>query len=123
MWHVEYDPNRSILELRLSDQVSMDGLRDAATAHAAALESTGNSAFRMLLDLRGLFPLDADAVAMVGAMKRIASELQGFRGLVVLTDSATVSMQQHHTRLRSGTNPKIEHITMDPNEAKTLLGI
>jgi hypothetical protein len=123
MWYVEYDPERSILEVRLSDHVGLDGLREAAAAHAAALEATGSSEFRVLLDLRGLFPMAAESVAMLGTMNRIAGEQQGFRGLVVLADSATVAMQQHHTRIRAGSHPKVEHITMDAAEARSLLGV
>jgi hypothetical protein len=32
-------------------------------------------------------------------------------------------MQQHHTRIRAGSHPKVEHITMDAAEARSLLGV
>ena len=44
-------------------------------------------------------------------------EHEGFAGMVVLADSPTVAMQQHHTRVRSGTNPEIELVTLDEAQA------
>lgn len=121
MWRIEVDPDEERLSLRLTDHVSASQMRELANAHVEALEHTGSAPFKVFLDLRGLFPLEADAVAILGAMKRMAAEVPGFRGLAILADSPTVAMQQRRTRVGAGTNPDRELITLHPDQAKRFL--
>ncbi|MEM9068237.1 MAG: hypothetical protein AAGE52_07010 [Myxococcota bacterium] len=121
MWRVEYDPDRRLLTLRLRDLVNPGDIRELASAQAEALSCTAGTPFRVLVDLRRLFPLEQEAVDLFAELKRVVHEQQGFRGLVVLTDSATVAMQQHHTRVRQGTDPERELITTQNREAEAFL--
>ncbi len=121
MWRVEFEPDDRRLSIRLTDHVSATQLRDLAGAHAEALEATGGEPFKVFLDLRGLFPLEGDAVAMLGALKRVAAELPGCRGFAVLADSPTIAMQQRRTRVGPTTDPDRELITLDPEQAKRFL--
>ena len=121
MWRIEFDPEQKRLSIRLTDHVSASQMRDLASAHAEALENAGDQPFKVFVDLRGLFPLESDAVAIMGAMKRIASEVSGCRGFAILADSPTVAMQQRRTRVDPATHPDRELITLDPDQAKRFL--
>lgn len=118
MWHVTYDPDRHLLLLRVHDHVSPTQVRELARAHAEALEATAGEPFRVLVDLRGLFPMEAEAVALFADMKRVAASMDGFQGCAVLTDSPTIAMQQHRTRLEGDTS---EIITLDEAEVRRFL--
>lgn len=121
MWRIELDPELHRLSIRLTDHVSAAQMRDLAGAHAEALEHAGSESFKVFIDVRGLFPLEADAVAILGAMKRIAADATGFRGFAILADSPTVAMQQRRTRVDPITSPDRELITLDPDQAKRFL--
>ena len=102
MWRIEFDPRSAVLSVRLVERVSPSQLRKLAAAHAEALEATAGQPFKVLLDLRGLFPFETDAVGLFAEIKSVAASLDGFRGIAVLADSATVAMQQHRTRVTAG---------------------
>jgi hypothetical protein len=116
MWRIEYDPTQQILTLRLASEVREGDMRALSRSHALALEATGGQAFRVFADLRGLYPLDADAAAVFTEMKRVAGRLSGYVGRVVLVDSATVAMQQHNARAETN-DGRPELITLDAEEA------
>ncbi len=118
MWRVAYDPGSELLSMQLRGHVGPSEMRELARAHAEALEATGGQPFGVLLDLRGLTPLEDEAVDVLFEMKRIAAALPGFRAMVVLVDSATVGMQQRRTRIEG---PTREVLTMDAAEATRLL--
>ena len=121
MWRIDFDPKTKVVSIRLTDYVGLVQVRDLARAHAEALEHTGGEEFRVYADLRGLFPLDAESVAIFGDMKRVAASLPGFRGNVVLVDSPTIAMQQRRTTVESqpsGARALPELITTDEAEAK-----
>jgi hypothetical protein len=122
VWHVEFDPDTRRLSLRLTAHVSAVQMRQLAEAHARALEHTAGEPFKVFIDLRGLFPLEADAVSVLGAMKRVAAQARGCAGFAILADSATIAMQQQRTRVRAGTDPSHELITMEPADAEAFLG-
>ncbi|MCS6796928.1 MAG: hypothetical protein NZ898_00075 [Myxococcota bacterium] len=121
MWQVLFEPERGLLTVRLSGHVALQDVRDLAEAHARALEATGAAPFRVLVDARGLVPLEPEAVLWLGAMKRVAAEQPGFRGVAVLADSATVLMQQHRVRLSRASPGSdgggLELVTLDEAEA------
>ena len=120
MWRIEFDPKVRVVSIRLTDYVGLMQVRDLATAHAEALEHTGGDEFKVYCDLRGLFPLDAESVAIFGDMKRIAASLPGWRGAIILVDSATIAMQQRRTTPTTATGEATtaELITSDEAEAK-----
>jgi hypothetical protein len=118
MWKVRFEPDRALVVIRLLDHVGAADMRDVAEAHARALEATAQTPFRVLVDLRGLVPLESDAAAVLAHIKRLASTLPGYRGCAVLADSATIAMQQHRTR---GTPTPLERITMDEDEVRRFL--
>lgn len=117
MWRVAYEPSQRLLILELKDQVGVGEMRALARAHARALEATGGEDFRVLVDLRGLYPLDSQAAELLSDMKRVAAHLAGYRGRAVLVDSATVAMQQRNTTLEEG-GDDAEIITMDEADAR-----
>lgn len=121
MWRIEFDPTEHRLSIRLTDHVSPSQMRDLAEAHAEALEATGGEPFKVFVDLRGLFPLESEAVSTLGALKRIAADLPTCGGLAVLADSPTVAMQQRRTRVDEGTYPDREIITLDPDQVRRFL--
>ena len=116
MWHVEFDPAQHLLTLSMREQVFGLDMRDLARAHARALEATGGSPFKVLLDLRGLHPLDPDAAEMLGDMKRVAARVDGYQGRAVLVDSPTIAMQQRNTTIEDGGRVE-ELITVDEDRA------
>lgn len=116
MWRIEYDPGQRLLTIRLTQEVREVEMRALARSHAQALEATGGQPFRVLVDLRGLHPLDLDAAAIFGDMKRVAGKLDGYKGRAVLVDSATIAMQQRNTTLEDGGDPT-ELITLESEEA------
>jgi hypothetical protein len=116
MWRIDYDPGQRLLTLRLAQEVREVEMRALARSHAQALEATGGQVFRVLVDLRGLHPLDVEAAAIFGDMKRVAAKLEGYRGRAVLVDSATIAMQQRNTTLEDGGDPS-ELITLESDEA------
>jgi hypothetical protein len=121
MWRIEFDPKSRVVSIRVTDYVGVVQVRDLARAHAEALEHTGGEEFRVYADLRGLFPLDAESVAIFGDMKRVAASVPGFRGAVILVDSPTIAMQQRRTTIESqpsGARATAELITNDEAEAK-----
>lgn len=118
MWKVRFDPDRAVVTLRLLEHVGTQQMREVSEAHARALEATAQAPFRLLVDLRGLVPLEDDAAAALSHMKRLAASQAGYRGCVVLTDSPTIAMQQHRTR---GTPTPSEVITMEADEARRFL--
>ncbi len=118
---MDYDPTSRLLTLRLLQLVNPSDVRALMKANADALAATGGDAFRVLVDLRRLFPLDQDAVDLFAEVKRACLDHVGFHGLAVLADSPTVAMQQHHTRVRQGTDPSKELITRDESEARAFL--
>lgn len=128
MWRVSHDPEAHLVTVRLADHVTITDMHAIAEAHARALAATGGVPFKVLIDARGLFPLEAEAVVLLAAMKRVAAELAGYRALVVLVDGATVAMQQHRTRVvtikgstTSRTDATDEVVTTDELEAKRLV--
>jgi len=121
VWHLVYDPAERLLTLSMREQVFGRDMRDLAKAHARALEATAGTPFRMLLDLRGLHPLDPEASEMLGDMKRVAVRLDGYRGRAVLVDSPTIAMQQRNTTIEDGGDDR-ELITPDPMKASEFLG-
>ena len=120
MWHIEYDPDRRLLTLSMREQVFGRDMRDLSRAHARALEATAGATFRVLLDLRGLHPLDSEAADMLGDMKRVAAQLEGYLGRAVLVDSPTVAMQQRNSTIEDGGDAR-ELITLDATKAREFL--
>lgn len=118
MWLVEFVPASGCLSVRVRDHVTPPEIRRLAEAQAAALEATGGEVFKLFVDLRGLVPLEADAVTLLAEVKKVALEVEGCRGVVVLADSATVAMQQMRTR----STPN-ELVTLDQGEATRALAI
>lgn len=116
MWRVAYDPDERLLTLRLTAHVGVGQMRALARAHAEALEATGGEPFRVLTDLRGLYPLDGPAADVLSDMKRVAAQLDGYRGRAVLVDSPTVAMQQRNTTYEEG-GDDAELVTMNEREA------
>jgi hypothetical protein len=117
MWRVEYDPGQRVLTMRLSHEIREIEMRAAASAHAQALEASGGQSFAVLVDLRGLHPLDVNAAAVLTDMKRVALAVEGYRGRAVLVDSPTVAMQQRNATLEEG-GDSAELITLDADEAQ-----
>src|SRR5688572_18383580 len=103
MWCIEYDPETRVLAMRLTRQVTATHLRAIMRANAQALAATGGDEFRVLVDLRGLAPLDRESAELFSDIKRSAQALPGFVERVVLCDSATVAMQQRRTSIEDGT--------------------
>jgi hypothetical protein len=122
MWCIEYDPDIRVLTLRLTRQVTTVNLRAIMRANAQALAATHGDEFRVLVDLRGLAPLDRESAELFSDVKRAAQALPGFKERVVLCDSATVAMQQRRTSLEDGT-AEIELITFDDGDARRMLGL
>ncbi|MFW6051396.1 MAG: hypothetical protein ACODAU_09490 [Myxococcota bacterium] len=118
MWKISFEPDRHLLTLRLRGHVGPIQMREIAAAQAQALEATGGTSFRVLIDLRGLHPMEAEAVALFADMKRVAAAVPGYEGCAVLADSPTVAMQQHRARLEADTG---ELITMDEGEVRRFL--
>lgn len=117
MWRVEYDPIERVMTLLLAKEVRGVEMRGLARAHAQALEATGGQSFRVLADLRGMHPLDAEASAIFSDMKRVAASLPTYRGRAVLVDSPTIAMQQRNATLADGGDP-LELITVDAEQAR-----
>lgn len=120
MWRVEFDPDCQLLRIRLTREVDLSEMRLLARAHARALEATGGEPFRVLVDLRGLRPLDTQAAELLRDMKRVAVRLEGYRGRAVVVDSPTVAMQQHNATLEEGGDER-EFITMEETQAQSFL--
>ncbi|MBX3275991.1 MAG: hypothetical protein KF729_37410 [Sandaracinaceae bacterium] len=120
MWRVEYDPTEQRLALAMRETVFGRDMRDLARAHARALEATGGQPFKVLVDLRGLHPLDAEAARLFDDMKRVASRVPGYRGRAVLVDSPTIAIQQRNATLEGGGDPS-ELITLDETAARAFL--
>ena len=122
MWKIEFDPRTKLLTLRLREHVGGVEMRALGVAHAEALEATGGDSFAMLADLRGMHPLDAEAVGLFWDIKRVAASVAGFRGCAVIVDSATMFMQQRRTSLADlpGVSAR-ELVTMDEAEARRFI--
>lgn len=121
MWRVAYDPDRGLLTIGMHELVNPKDLRELGAAQAEALSCTAGEPFRAFFDLRQLFPLEEEAVQLMVTLKRAVAGHRGFRGLVVLADSATVAMQQHHTRVRQGTRHDDELVTTEAAAAQRFL--
>lgn len=118
MWRIEFDPAARLVSMRLRDHVSTAEIVSMSVAHASALESTGGQPFKVLMDLRGLFPLEAEAVTLIGVLKRVTSDAPGFERLIVLADSPTVALQQRRVRVTQSESAGRELVTLDPEEAR-----
>jgi hypothetical protein len=88
-------------------------MRGLVRVHAQALAATGGDAFRVLLDLRGLSPLEPDAAAMLAQASRAAAALPGFQERVVLASSLTMLAQQR----RAGDVRPSDLLTTDEEDA------
>ena len=121
MWRVAYEPDRRLLTISLHEVINPKDVRDVGGAQAEALACTAGSEFLALLDLRQLFPLEEETALLLATLKEAIAEHPGFRGMLILTDSPTVAMQQHHTRVRSGAARREELITMDVAEVQRFL--
>lgn len=120
MWRIEYEPHEHQLEIYLREQVFGRDMRDLARAHARALEATGRTPFRVLVDLRGLHPLDSESSRIFADMKRVAASLPHYRGRAVIVDSPTVAMQQRNLTMEDGGDER-ELITRDARAAEEFL--
>ena len=120
MWRIEYDPGQNLLTVWLREMVQGPELHGLSTAHAEALEATAGERFRVLLDLRGLYPLDTEAAALLADMKRVAVTQQGYLGRAVLVDSPTVAMQQRNATYEDG-GDRSELITLEPEAAQRFI--
>lgn len=121
MWRIDFDPDQQLLSIWLKGTVSPLQMREVAEANAKALECTGGGPFKLFLDLRELFPLESEAVTLLGDIKKIAVGVPGCGGLAIVADSPTVAMQQQRTRIREGSVSEHELITLDFDEAKRFL--
>jgi hypothetical protein len=117
MWRVEYDPEQRLLCVQLARQVVPREMREVARVHALALEATGGAPYWVLLDLRGLYPLDGQAAEILADVKRVGASLAGYRGRAVLVDSATIAMQQRNQTMEDGGDAS-ELLTWGPEEAR-----
>ena len=119
MWRVEHDPELSLLELRACGLVSSRDVEAIARAWARGLAATAGGSTVVLFDLRGLEPLEGEAVERLRDRVKVPT-LQGgtVERLVIMVDSATVALQQRHAFIDEGR----EHLTQDPAEAQRLLG-
>lgn len=117
MWKITYEPTTRALTLRLRDHVGALEARQLADAQAEALAATADTAFKVLLDLRWTQALDNTAVQTLSDLKLAAAAHAGFRGLVVLVDSATIAMQQKRTSIVEAHPSAFEMVTLDPDEA------
>ncbi len=115
MWRVEFDPTHRELTVRIADHATQAALTQLGIAQAEALEATGNATFRVLYDVRHLFPLEPDEATMFQDIKRAATELPSCAGVVVLSNSPTIAMQQYRTRVAA------ELVTMDLDEVAAFL--
>ena len=121
MWRIAYEPETRVLSVQLRGDADATQCHALARAHVRALEATGGQVFKVFLDLRGLRPLEGEAISIVADMKRVAAALPGCDGVAVLADSPTVAMQQHRTRIHDGTDPGHELVTLDEVEAQRFL--
>lgn len=120
MWRIEYDPGQRLLTIWMREMVHGAELRDLSRAHARALEATAREPFSILMDLRGLYPLDPEAATMLADMKRVAAHLDGYRGRAVLVDSPTIAMQQRNATYEDG-GDTTELITLEPEDAQRFI--
>ena len=98
MWRVEHDPETALLEIRARGFVSARDVVQLANAWARAIATAARAECQVLLDLRGLEPMEREAViAFRTGVKRAALEIPGVDCIVILVDGATVAMQQHHS--------------------------
>ena len=116
VWRIEFQPKEARLTIQLARQVAPPEMRDLAEAHAEALEATGGAPFSVLVDLRGLYPLDGQSAQLLDDMRRVACSLAGYRARAVLVDSATIAMQQRNATIEDGGDP-LEVITWEGDEA------
>lgn len=122
MWSIELDPATRVLSLRLVHQVTATQMRALSRAHSQALGAALAETFRVFADLRGLAPLDSEALAVFAEVRRTASTHAGYRGRAVLTDGATVAMQQRRIALEDAASiAASELITGELAEARTFL--
>lgn len=117
MWRIEYEPDESLLTLVLTRHVTPPEMKELGRAHARALESTGGRPFGVLVDLRGLYPLDGQSAELLSDMRRVAASLEGYRGRAVVVDSATIAMQQRNATMEDG-GDELEVITWQLDEAR-----
>lgn len=121
MWRIDFDPLERRLSMRLADEVSLGSMRELARAHAEALEATGGIEFSVMIDLRGMIPLDDDSVSLFADVKRVAASMPRFRTMAILVDSPTVAMQQQRTQIPRGPQGARDVITFDQVEAERFL--
>jgi hypothetical protein len=121
MWKIHFSPSERRLSIHLVAEVGAEQLHELAIAHARALESTAGQPFKVFIDVRGLFPMEPEAVTVLAEIKRVAASVEGCSGMVILADSPTVAMQQHRTRQKTRGGREAELITLDPNEATRFL--
>lgn len=118
MWRIEHDPDRSLLELRAHGVLGLSAIDALAESWAKALAATAAHPTVALFDLRGLEPLEGDAVDRLRLkVKRPALALDHLERLVIVVDSAINNLQQRHALL----DPDREFITRDPEDARALL--
>lgn len=118
MWRIEHDPDRSLLELRAHGVLGLSAIDRAAEAWAKALAATAAAPTVVLFDLRGLEPLEGEAVDRLRArVKEPALALDHVERLVIVVDSAINTLQQRHAMV----DPSRERITRDPEDARALL--
>ena len=120
MWRVEYSPAERLLTLSMRETVYGRDMRDLAEAYSRALEATGGEPFSVFLDLRGLHPLESEAVKLLTDMKRITARMDGYRGGAALANSPTIAMQQRNATAAMGSATK-ELITLEENAAQEFL--
>lgn len=118
MWRIEHDPDHSLLELRAFGVLGLQAIDTLADAWAKALASTASRPTVALFDLRGLEPLEGEAVdALRQRIKEPALALEHLTRLVIVVDSAINTLQQRHALV----DPEREVITRDPEDARALL--
>ena len=118
MWRIEHDPDRSLLELRAHGVLGLSAIDRVAEAWAKALAATAGARTAILFDLRGLEPLEGEAVERLRTrVKEPALALAHVERLVIVVDSAINTLQQRHALVDADR----EHITRDPDDARDLL--
>lgn len=122
MWKIHFSPSERRLSIRLMAEVGREHLLELAAANAHALEATAGQPFKVLVDMRRLFPMEPEAVMILAEIKRVTASVEGFQGMVILAGSPTVAMQQHRTRVGRPVAAGLELITLDENEAARFLG-
>jgi hypothetical protein len=101
-WNVDATSTPGILRLTLDGRLTLEEMTAFVDAHDRAIDSYGDSDYKVWCDISTLLTLSQDCARMFEKAKQYSHAHKNFRGSAVLVANAIVALQHRRTSVDGG---------------------